>query len=103
MAQEIRQTTFNELNLTGTAASPVTLAKIASNLGSPTASTLSLGRGFGVFKDAAAQQNPRRGQFRREAGKYGATHLRDVQRSDLALLLKRFGVAAYCGNAVRVR
>lgn len=90
MAQEIRQTIFNELNLTASAGvAPVKfLAKIASDLNKPNGQYVITPEEVpAFFKDAAAQQNPRRGQsLRREAGKYGATHLRrrSAQRSGAA-------------------
>lgn len=63
MAQEIRQTIFNELNLTASAGvAPIKfLAKIASDLNKPNGQYVITGRSSGVFKDAAAQQNPRCG------------------------------------------
>ena len=94
MAQEIRQTIFNELNLTASAGvAPVKfLAKIASDLNKPNGQyvitpeevpaflkTLPLSKIPGVGKVAAKLEN------------MGLRTCEDVQRSDLALLLKRFG------------
>ncbi|PWU32406.1 DNA polymerase IV, partial [Enterobacter hormaechei] len=102
MAQEIRQTIFNELNLTASAgvapvkflAAPVKfLAKIASDLNKPNGQyvitpeevsaflkTLPLSKIPGVGKVSAAKLES-----------MGLRTCEDVQRSDLALLLKRFG------------
>ena len=86
MAQEIRQTIFNELNLKF-------LAKIASDLNKPNGQyvitpeevpaflkTLPLSKIPGVGKVSAAKLE-----------NMGLRTCEDVQRSDLALLLKRFG------------
>ncbi len=95
MAQEIRQTIFNELNLTASAGvAPVKfLAKIASDLNKPNGQyvitpeevsaflkTLPLSKIPGVGKVSAAKLES-----------MGLRTCEDVQRSDLALLLKRFG------------
>jgi DNA polymerase-4 len=79
MAQEIRQTIFNELNLTASAGvAPVKfLAKIASDLNKPNGQYVITPEEVPVFENAAAWQNPRRREsLRRKAGKHGATHLR---------------------------
>ena len=95
MAQEIRQTIFKELNLTASAGvAPVKfLAKIASDLNKPDGQyvitpdevpaflkTLSLGKIPGVGKVSAAKLES-----------MGLRTCEDVQNSDLAMLLKRFG------------
>ena len=95
MAQEIRQTIFNELNLTASAGvAPIKfLAKIASDLNKPNGQyvitpeevpaflkTLPLSKIPGVGKVSAAKLE-----------NMGLRTCEDVQRSDLALLLKRFG------------
>lgn len=95
MAQEIRQTIFNELNLTASAGvAPVKfLAKIASDLNKPNGQyvitpeevpaflkTLPLSKIPGVGKVSAAKLES-----------MGLRTCEDVQHSDLALLLKRFG------------
>ena len=95
MAQEIRQTIFNELNLTASAGvAPVKfLAKIASDLNKPNGQyvitpdevpaflkTLPLGKIPGVGKVSAAKLES-----------MGLRTCEDVQRSDLAMLLKRVG------------
>ena len=95
MAQEIRQTIFNELNLTASAGvAPIKfLAKIASDLNKPNGQyvitpeevpaflkTLPLSKIPGVGKVSAAKLE-----------KMGLRTCEVVQRSDLALLLKRFG------------
>ncbi len=95
MAQEIRQTIFSELNLTASAGvAPVKfLAKIASDLNKPNGQyvitpdevpaflkTLPLGKIPGVGKVSAAKLE-----------KMGLRTCEDVQNSDLAMLLKRFG------------
>lgn len=95
MAQEIRQTISSELNLTASAGvAPVKfLAKIASDLNKPNGQyvitpeevpaflkTLPLGKIPGVGKVSAAKLES-----------MGLRTCEDVQRSDLAMLLKRFG------------
>lgn len=95
MAQEIRQTIFNELSLTASAGvAPVKfLAKIASELNKPNGQfvltpdevpgflkTLPLGKIPGVGKVSAAKLES-----------MGLRTCEDVQNSDLAMLLKRFG------------
>ena len=95
MAQEIRQTIFNELSLTASAGvAPVKfLAKIASDLNKPDGQfvltpdevpaflkTLPLGKIPGVGKVSAAKLES-----------MGLRTCEDVQKSDLAMLLKRFG------------
>ncbi|WP_333495301.1 DNA polymerase IV [Kluyvera sp. CHPC 1.251] len=95
MAQEIRQTIFNELSLTASAGvAPVKfLAKIASDLNKPNGQfvltpdevpdflkTLPLGKIPGVGKVSAAKLES-----------MGLRTCEDVQNSDLAMLLKRFG------------
>ncbi|WOZ76618.1 DNA polymerase IV [Kosakonia sacchari] len=95
MAQEIRQTIFNETQLTASAGvAPVKfLAKIASDLNKPNGQyvitpadvpaflrTLPLGKIPGVGKVSAAKLE-----------KLGLRTCEDVQKSDLAMLLKRFG------------
>ena len=95
MAQEIRQTIFNELSLTASAGvAPVkVLAKIASDLNKPNGQfvltpdevpgflkTLPLGKIPGVGKVSAAKLES-----------MGLRTCEDVQNSDLAMLLKRFG------------
>lgn len=95
MAQEIRQTIFNELSLTASAgvASVKFLAKIASDLNKPNGQfvltpdevpaflkTLPLSKIPGVGKVSAAKLE-----------EMGLRTCEDVQNSDLALLLKRFG------------
>ncbi|MEX3022617.1 DNA polymerase IV [Kluyvera sp. STS39-E] len=95
MAQEIRQTIFNELALTASAGvAPVKfLAKIASDLNKPDGQfvltpaevpafikTLPLGKIPGVGKVSAAKLE-----------NMGLRTCEDVQKSDLAMLLKRFG------------
>lgn len=95
MAQEIRQTIFNELALTASAGvAPVKfLAKIASDLNKPNGQfvltpaevpaflkTLSLSKIPGVGKVSAAKLES-----------MGLRTCEDVQKSDLAMLLKRFG------------
>lgn len=95
MAQEIRQTISNELNLTASAGvAPVKfLAKIASDLNKPNGQyvitpddvpaflkTLSLSKIPGVGKVSAAKLES-----------MGLRTCEDVQNSDLAMLLKRFG------------
>lgn len=95
MAQEIRQTIFNELQLTASAGvAPVKfLAKIASDLNKPNGQyvitpadvpaflkTLPLAKIPGVGKVSAAKLES-----------MGLRTCEDVQKSDLAMLLKRFG------------
>lgn len=95
MAQEIRQTIFNELALTASAGvAPVKfLAKIASDLNKPNGQfvltpaevpaflkTLPLSKIPGVGKVSAAKLES-----------MGLRTCEDVQKSDLAMLLKRFG------------
>ena len=95
MAQEIRQTIFNELSLTASAGvAPVKfLAKIASDFNKPNGQfvltpdevpgflkTLPLGKIPGVGKVSAAKLES-----------MGLRTCEDVQNSDLAMLLKRFG------------
>ena len=95
IAQEIRQTIFNELQLTASAGvAPVKfLAKIASDLNKPNGqyvitpddvpaflSTLPLGKIPGVGKVSAAKLES-----------MGLRTCGDVQQCDLATLLKRFG------------
>ena len=95
MAQEIRQTIFNELQLTASAGvAPVKfLAKIASDLNKPNGQyvitpdevpafikTLPLSKIPGVGKVSAAKLE-----------KMGLRTCEDVQNSDLGMLLKRFG------------
>ena len=95
MAQEIRQAIFDELQLTASAGiAPVKfLAKIASDLNKPNGQyvitpnevpqflrTLSLSKIPGVGKVSAAKLE-----------KLGLRTCEDVQRADLAMLLKRFG------------
>lgn len=95
MAQEIRQTIFNELALTASAGvAPVKfLAKIASDLNKPNGQfvltpaevpaflkTLPLAKIPGVGKVSAAKLES-----------MGLRTCEDVQNSDLAVLLKRFG------------
>ncbi|HDG1701380.1 TPA: DNA polymerase IV [Kluyvera ascorbata] len=95
MAQEIRQTIFKELSLTASAGvAPVKfLAKIASDLNKPDGQfvltpdevpaflkTLPLGKIPGVGKVSAAKLES-----------MGLRTCEDVQKSDLAMLLKRFG------------
>lgn len=95
MAQEIRQTIFNELALTASAGvAPVKfLAKIASDLNKPDGQfvltpadvpaflqTLPLAKIPGVGKVSAAKLES-----------MGLRTCADVQKSDLAMLLKRFG------------
>ncbi|WP_374256407.1 DNA polymerase IV [Yokenella regensburgei] len=95
MAQEIRQTIFNELQLTASAGvAPVKfLAKIASDLNKPNGQyvitpadvpaflkTLALAKIPGVGKVSAAKLES-----------MGLRTCEDVQKSDLAMLLKRFG------------
>ncbi|MGL5701286.1 MAG: DNA polymerase IV, partial [Kluyvera sp.] len=95
MAQEIRQTIFNELALTASAGvAPVKfLAKIASDLNKPNGQfvltpadvtaflqTLPLAKIPGVGKVSAAKLES-----------MGLRTCADVQKSDLAMLLKRFG------------
>ncbi|XTZ37557.1 DNA polymerase IV [Salmonella enterica] len=95
MAQEIRQTIFNETQLTASAGvAPVKfLAKIASDLNKPNGQyvitpaevpeflrTLPLAKIPGVGKVSAAKLE-----------KLGLLTCGDVQNSDLAMLLKRFG------------
>ena len=95
MAQEIRQTIFRELSLTASAGvAPVKfLAKIASDLNKPDGQfvltpdevpaflkTLPLGKIPGVGKVSAAKLES-----------MGLRTCEDVQKSDLAMLLKRFG------------
>lgn len=95
MVQEIRQTIFNELSLTASAGvAPVKfLAKIASDLNKPNGQfvltpdevpgflkTLPLGKIPGVGKVSAAKLES-----------MGLRTCEDVQNSDLAMLLKRFG------------
>lgn len=95
MAQEIRQTIFNELALTASAGvAPVKfLAKIASDLNKPNGQfvltpaevpaflkTLPLAKIPGVGKVSAAKLES-----------MGLRTCEDVQNSDLAMLLKRFG------------
>ncbi|ADO49727.1 DNA polymerase IV [[Enterobacter] lignolyticus] len=95
MAQEIRQTIFDELQLTASAGvAPVKfLAKIASDLNKPNGqyvitpdevpaflTTLPLAKIPGVGKVSAAKLES-----------MGLRTCGDVQQSDLALLLKRFG------------
>ncbi len=95
MAQEIRQSIFNELQLTASAGvAPVKfLAKIASDLNKPNGQyvitpdevpaflkTLPLAKIPGVGKVSAAKLET-----------LGLRTCEDVQKSDLAMLLKRFG------------
>lgn len=95
MAQEIRQTIFNETQLTASAGiAPVKfLAKIASDLNKPDGQyvitpaevpvflrTLPLSKIPGVGKVSAAKLET-----------LGLRTCEDVQKSDLAMLLKRFG------------
>lgn len=95
MAQEIRQTIFNELALTASAGvAPIKfLAKIASDLNKPNGQfvltpddvpaflkTLPLSKIPGVGKVSAAKLES-----------MGLRTCEDVQNSDLAMLLKRFG------------
>ncbi len=95
IAQEIRQTIFNELQLTASAGiAPVKfLAKIASDLNKPNGQyvitpadvpeflrTLPLGKIPGVGKVSAAKLEA-----------MGLRTCEDVQKYDLAMLLKRFG------------
>ena len=95
IAQEIRQTIFNELQLTASAGiAPVKfLAKIASDLNKPNGQyvitpadvpeflkTLPLGKIPGVGKVSAAKLES-----------MGLRTCEDVQKYDLAMLLKRFG------------
>lgn len=95
MAREIRQTIFNELALTASAGvAPVKfLAKIASDLNKPNGQfvltpaevpaflkTLPLSKIPGVGKVSAAKLES-----------MGLRTCEDVQKSDLAMLLKRFG------------
>jgi len=95
MAQEIRQTIFDELQLTASAGiAPVKfLAKIASDLNKPNGQyvitpdevpafikTLPLGKIPGVGKVSAAKLE-----------NMGLRTCGDVQNSDLSMLLKRFG------------
>lgn len=95
MAQEIRQTIYNETQLTASAGiAPVKfLAKIASDLNKPNGQyvitpadvpaflrTLSLSKIPGVGKVSAAKLES-----------MGLRTCEDVQKSDLAVLLKRFG------------
>ncbi len=95
MAQEIRQTIFNELALTASAGvAPVKfLAKIASDLNKPNGQfvltpaevpaflkTLPLSKIPGVGKVSAAKLES-----------MGLRTCEDVQKSELAMLLKRFG------------
>jgi len=95
MAQEIRQSIFNELQLTASAGvAPVKfLAKIASDLNKPNGQyvitpdevpaflkTLPLSKIPGVGKVSAAKLET-----------LGLRTCEDVQKSDLAMLLKRFG------------
>lgn len=95
MVQEIRQTIFNELALTASAGvAPVKfLAKIASDLNKPNGQfvltpaevpaflkTLPLSKIPGVGKVSAAKLES-----------MGLRTCEDVQKSDLAMLLKRFG------------
>ncbi len=95
IAQEIRQTIFNELQLTASAGvAPVKfLAKIASDLNKPNGqyvitpqqvpeflATLKLGKIPGVGKVTAGKLES-----------MGLLTCADVQQSDLALLLRRFG------------
>ncbi|MGK0706580.1 DNA polymerase IV [Yokenella regensburgei] len=95
MAQEIRQTIFNELQLTASAGvAPVKfLAKIASDLNKPNGQyvitpadvpaflkTLPLAKIPGVGKVSAAKLES-----------MGLRTCEDVQKSDLGMLLKRFG------------
>lgn len=95
MAQEIRQTIFNELQLTASAgvAAVKFLAKIASDLNKPNGQyvitpadvpaflkTLPLAKIPGVGKVSAAKLES-----------MGLRTCEDVQKSDLAMLLKRFG------------
>ncbi|CCJ81178.1 DNA polymerase IV [Cronobacter dublinensis 1210] len=95
MAREIRQTIFNELQLTASAGvAPIKfLAKIASDLNKPNGQyvitpeevpaflrTLPLGKIPGVGKVTAAKLES-----------LGLRTCEDVQKSDLAALLKRFG------------
>lgn len=95
MAQEIRQTIFNELSLTASAGvAPVKfLAKIASDLNKPNGQfVLTPGEVPGFLKTLPLGKIPGVGKV--SAAKLESMGLRtceDVQNSDLAMLLKRFG------------
>lgn len=106
IAQEIRQTIFNELQLTASAGvAPVKfLAKIASDMNKPNGKfvitpaevpaflqTLPLAKIPGVGKVSAAKLEA-----------MGLRTCGDVQKCDLVMLLKRFGkFTAFCGSVVR--
>jgi DNA polymerase-4 len=94
MAQEIRETIHRELNLTASAGiAPVKfLAKIASDLNKPNGQFVIAPHQVAEFvKTLPLSKIPGVGKVRREAGKHGLRTCEDVQNSDLAMLLKRFG------------
>lgn len=104
MAREIRQTIFDELHLTASAGiAPVKfLAKIASDLNKPDGQYVITPEEVPAFlADLPLKKIPGVGQV--TASKLEAMGLRtaaDVQRADLAILLKRFGKA---GRILRER
>lgn len=80
IAQEIRQTIFNELQLTASAGvAPVKfLAKIASDMNKPNGQfVITLKRSSGIFTNLTTGKNPRRRQsLGGKTGSDGATNLR---------------------------